>query len=436
LIQHQSRIASSSARSSVASPISPLNLDNSTGSFGAFLPGATRGTARPILRRESTTASSDCADEPAEQQHTDDARPTIRHRRSCLKFAVTPRPLQLQPTQSRGGPTSPRLLFDSPATSRRSSKQSEPDELKEEDEEDDNQDAEDDDELQVTTPGFGSDFGESDSDAGYREDSEDGFTSDEEDNMSLGESSRRWRPHLARWTAPPPPILSTSRRRVQMAECPSTTDDGEPGRARTRIRIHDDEERHYARKPTRHRSPPPQIRSAMENARPARPPAARSPSAAEFCRRRTGVARSPCPTSMFRRPPPVTRGWKSDDGSSRRDDQAVDATVKRIDTLQLGLGPRPVVTTETIPAGGSHCVKFQHHERELQELREGRESRERKYRKGSPRRSTSAGAPPRPFRLARRDSAPTMIDEVHVLTSATASACPRRGLKSVLRSHR
>jgi hypothetical protein len=322
------------------------------------------------------------------------------------------------------------------------------------DEEDEDEDQNDDQDQEVTTPGFGSDFG-SDSDAGYREDSEDGFTSDEEVlSLGVGSSSRsrRWRPHLAQWTAPPAPILSTPRSRAaQLADCPSTTDDGEPGRARTRIRIHDEDVHYRPSKPTRHHSPPPQIRRAIESGRPA-PPAARSPSAAELCRRRTGVSRSPISRSPYpsfgSNMPSAARGWKSDDGKSMRPERLiVDVVAEHLDTLQLGsrLAPsRSAAAVSTSTATTRSCVKFQVGERELSQLREGRQHREERskrhgcWRNRSPKHSNSNAStgPPRSFRLARRDSAPAKIDEVHVLASAEASACPRRGLKHVLRTAR
>lgn len=402
LIRSQSRLASCSS-----SPVKPISE----------LPPATPGAARPILRRGSATSETESHAEAS-------GSPTgLRHRRSCLKFAVTPRPLQLQGCSSRR-PSSPFRPLDWPALQRTSRPESDEEDESGDGNEDENDDENEEDEEEyeyeheIYTPGLGSDFGSSDSDAGYREDSEDGFTSDE----ALSVSPSRWRPHLTQWTAPPAPILSRSPRRPSAFDCPSTTDDGEPGaaraRTRTRIRIHDDGRERHRRKPTRHRSPPPQ-RSSIEGARPA-PPAARSPSAAELCRRRSGMARSPCPPKMI-------RGWRSEDGRAPKPEGA------NPDALALALA---LVPEAPRARADSSCVKFAPGEAALAELREGRE-RERRRRPSKKAlvrcHSAGAGAPPSAFRLARRDSAPAKIDEVHVLTSAEAGACPRRGLKHVLR---
>jgi hypothetical protein len=311
-----------------------------------------------------------------------------------------------------------------------------------EENEDDDEDDEDDDEAQVKTPGWCSDES---SDAGYREDSEDGFTSDEGD-LSLA-ASPRWRPYLAaRWTLAP--ILSTPRRRAALPDVAVTTDDGEPAipRSRVRVRIRDENDK-YTRKPTRHLSPPPAelLRDRSRSRTDRRPPAAaRSPSAAELCRRRSGVARSsPSPSEAT----PRLRGWKSDDGRA-----LLGARTSEVLALGRALcaSPEPEaaaaveVEVEADADSTAPSVKFVNHERELRALREARD----KDRRAARRRASVApptSGPALPFRLARRGSAPAApaaapaaarIDEVHVLTSAGAGACPRRGLKHVLRAAR
>lgn len=373
LIQSQCRISTLNGPLSPITPLSPAASPILQQAKFATFP---RGTA-PILRHDDSGSEGE---KLAEKQDAA-PRPTIRHRRSCLKFAVTPRPLQL-PTPKASH------RADSPPPP--SVPQARP-ESEEENEEEDGEDEDEDEE--VTTPGWASD-----SDAGYREDSEDGFTSDE-DVLSLAAGPSRWRGQVrsyTTWAAPPAPILSTSRRRIQIAECPSTTDDGEPGRARARIRIRD-EDNHEHRKPTRHRSPPPcGTRMSSDHGRPA-PPAARSPSAAELCRRRSGCPRSPCPDEGRPRAAflAAARGWRSDDGRSRVPEEQV----------------RP-------------AVKFELREAQLHELQQCRE-----HRRDDTTRPTA-------FRLARRDSAPARVDEVHVFTSAGAPSCPRRGLKNVLQAAR
>lgn len=296
---------------------------------------------RPILRRSSTGAVSN--DERPERPdlrlafgNLESVRETpspLQRKRSCLKFAVTPRPLP--PATST-------------ASSRRSSRTSplmEALSLEEDDEE-------------VATP-WDSD------DAGYQEDSEDGFSSDDDEDGML--SSHRWQHKSWKsWTptaVPPPPILAPRGSSVFAPE--STTDDADaPGPAPRRIRIRADDE---DGKCSRHRSPPPA--SHVPTADPA-PPAARSPSAYGLCRRRSGVTEAPTPN----------RGWRSDDATCR---------LGRLGR-KTSLGP---------------CVKFDAN-------LEARKSQA--------------------LSLARRESAPACVDEVHVLARQSQERCSVRGLRRVL----
>ncbi|RSH86383.1 uncharacterized protein EHS24_004633 [Apiotrichum porosum] len=405
LIQAQGRLTKSKTHSpcTTTPPARPMPCSSQF----ASLPRPPR--AQPILRRCSTSgaerlsglsgASGPSGDEGVKHTETVTslASVSIRHRRSCLKFAVTPRPLQLAAGSSQqqqqqqlstatacrphlsvatpqtpgaGPSTRPRInrvpsyrRSPPPAQSTGTSYDEETYAVAEEEEGDEEVDEE------VTTPGFGSD---ADS-AGYEEDSEDGFTSDDEDTvLSL---AGRWhhRPAFAPSFATPTPILAPAARRAALPDCPATTtDDGAAIEIRRppRIRIAAAGQEKYAC--PRHRSPPPTSVLEAHGPRPA-PPAARSPSAAELCRRRTGIARPPPPPSF--RPGTVCRGWKSDDGRGHHRNAA------------------PVAKPP--PRG----LRFQH----------------------------------------RRDSAPAApaVDEVHVLAAAVRAAChrdPRGGLKRVLRA--
>lgn len=242
LIQSQSRIVSASS--------SAANSPKSSSHFSS-LPHA-----KPILRRVSSghtsavTSGDDQSDleagkprrakpslaialgqrlEPlAERQGS----PEPAHRRTRLKFAVTPRPLQLA----------------SACSSQRASPEPS---FSEEDEYDDED---------LATPGF-----YSDSDNGYQEDSEDGFTDDDDEPFLPPAHWGQRRPSWTPYRAPSAPILQVAAMKLE---------------GRGRVRIDDDRS---ALKCSRHRSPPPESRMRVRNAA---PPAARSPSAFELCRRR------------------------------------------------------------------------------------------------------------------------------------------------------
>lgn len=178
-------------------------------------------------------------------------------RRTRLKFAVTPRPLQLA----------------SACSSQRASPEPS---FSDEDEYDDED---------LATPGF-----YSDSDNGYQEDSEDGFTDDDEPFLPPAHWGQR-RPSWTPYRAPSAPILQTAK-----------------PESRGRIRIDDDRS---AIKCSRHRSPPPEARVRVRDAA---PPAARSPSAYELCRRRGSTGQRPFLGYSGPRPEkPQSRGWRSDD---------------------------------------------------------------------------------------------------------------------------
>ncbi|CAK9780260.1 unnamed protein product [Cutaneotrichosporon oleaginosum] len=251
LMQSQAR------RSALTTPATTPGVSPTT------TPAPLPGTSRPILRRCSSGAVSDAhPEEPA-------AVEGLARRRSCLKFAVTPRPLQL-PNRSISATSSRRA---SGASSRLTSPRCATPALEEDDED------------EPATPAFDSD------DAGYQEDSEDGFTSDEDGPPLVPQA--QWPPAWGKQgaTPAPAPILWTAARRAADLAEPST-DDCEPVPRRARVRIRDEDTSTRARgRCSRHRSPPP---SHIEEL--TAPPAARSPSAADLCRRRSGAP-----------------GWRSDD---------------------------------------------------------------------------------------------------------------------------
>lgn len=334
LIQ-SSRIVSAS--SSVA------NSPNSSSHFSS-LPHA-----KPILRRVSSgqTSAITSGDEQSDLERSKSrAKPSLAialgqrleplaerqgspepaHRRTRLKFAVTPRPLQLA----------------SACSSRRASPEPS---FSDEDDYDDED---------LATPGF-----YSDSDNGYQEDSEDGFTDDDEPFLPPAHWGQR-RPSWTPYRAPSAPILQVSAK----PEC------------RGRIRIDDDRS---AIKCSRHRSPPPEARM---RAREAAPPAARSPSAYELCRRRGSTGQRPFLgySGPKPQPPSQSRGWRSDDAR-----------------------PQPQ------PSTGAQGVQAQ--------------------RARSLTHKTSAKE------LSRRDSAPARVDEVHA-AGETECSHPKGGLRKVLTAFR
>ncbi|BEJ15268.1 hypothetical protein CspHIS471_0410350 [Cutaneotrichosporon sp. HIS471] len=234
-------------------------------------------TSRPILRRCSSGAFSDAVIEESNQG--------LPRRRSCLKFAVTPRPLQLSNRSSVSAASSRRA---SGASSRLTSPRCATPALDEDDEEDD-----------LATTAFDTD------DAGYQEDSEDGFTSDEDGPplVPLAQWPATWTKQGV--TPAPAPILWTAARRAADVAEPSTDDCDEvvPRRSRVRVRYEDPKDSIRRGRCSTHRSPPPDSHVPEVEAEVSAPPAAHSPSAADLCRRRTGVT--------------AARGWRSDDCARR-----------------------------------------------------------------------------------------------------------------------
>ncbi|WVQ94976.1 hypothetical protein IAU59_002068 [Kwoniella sp. CBS 9459] len=259
------------------------------------------------------------------------------------------------------------------------------------DDDDDDEDEDDDDyvvESPLPIPGH-----ESDSDEGYQEDSEGGFTSEEDvDGEDHGDGTFTTAPrlrHRPSWAAGQWAATSrhtgalTPKRRVATIDSapayPTSTDDYEAGQAgpfdfvgfgapsstsnhpspgsgfrgrKTSIAIVANS-KPSSNRCTRHRSPPPPSRSraSSKSVAPA-PPAARSPSAAELCRRRgsasvqnertVGNANNASANASAK-----AKGWRSDDSAffpSRKSSIPMNSA-----TFQL---PSACTSTSTSAFGG------------------------------------------------------------------------------------
>lgn len=422
LIQSQSRRSMSGSvsagPSTCASPsaLSPQATGNGS-QYNSFSRASGISHSRPILRRASSGASGaedshrpsnasskahalalEAVLESVRERERDSspARASVSRRRSCLKFAVTcPQKKPAADTtlssvaSSRRTPpkfASPRIASPVP---------------------------------DVATPEFDS---ESD-DAGYQEDSEDGFEDSEEDDddeddddecLTLAAQSRRaWCPMWSPFAdaQPPAPILTTTPKRRQVSlvathvqHDASTTDDNadvievvpiNPAR-KIRIRIRDDERE--VKSCTRHCSPPP-AKILAGSCRPA-PPAARSPSAAELCRRRSGADCTPRERREHSPSPLRKQGWRSDDSV----------------LLALRGAPGAGATRRTRSPAPTRFVETSHLPSESDESR------------------PALSRKPSEVALRRRSSAPVKIEQVHALATVTSTQCPVNGLKSVLRA--
>ncbi|ODO05482.1 hypothetical protein I350_04533 [Cryptococcus amylolentus CBS 6273] len=370
----RSRQTSSTASTSGwPTPITP----STTG--GVF--SASEKPTKPILRRDTFSTSGeegardffqgfDLSVPPKvlEEGHEGAGR-VVKKRPSVLKFAVKPY-LPPSPTlKSPYAPSSPRSRSRSTSTSfsglssggqayggrspapPRVLGSAFDDEYDEDDDQDEGEEEDEDEEEEefvespIAIPGH-----ESDSDEGYVEDEEDGFTSDEEDPSTntftlFPKFSNRPTP-FAQPTASSSGHAHTSsqstfqgnstprRRGRTLPPCPPSTDDCDnadvsapfAGRKKRSISIVTDKP--STARCTRHRSPPPPSSTTaatregggLQKA----PPAARSPSAAELCRRRGSnaapMSAAPYPggsPSKIRLPQPQiqTKGWKSDDSA-------------------------------------------------------------------------------------------------------------------------
>ncbi|RSH91512.1 hypothetical protein EHS25_009811 [Saitozyma podzolica] len=323
--------APSSAGSSQPTPITPTNSNSRSGS-GSGIWGC-----KPILRRStacastSTSASEDnggngiggfmpkashpfnltSLEKVSEQNSsTTSVIPTLHGRRSCtLKFAVTRTvPVQVSSTAASSvRSTSRSRMSRSPAPVHAW------------------------DELPCALPVEIDD--ESDEDEGYVEDEEGGFTSDEDElGTFAGPSRMRWQPPFRPDLVLPSSPYGNPKRKMTV-EVYSTTDDNDndieddnaptprlnqPTRGRkVSISIVGLGGSRLVEKCSRHLSPPPPCLSpttylGAEDQIEA-PPAARSPSAAEFCRRRgSGVPRL---TRDHEQGCRQLRGWRSDDAA-------------------------------------------------------------------------------------------------------------------------
>lgn len=321
------------------------------------------GATKPILRRDTISAAeeggtrdgeSNVSKVPECDEQNVSNQPPLRRRPSALTFAVNPCPPMSprsinaqynQRTRSRSTSTSisnmSTLRSPPPSTPSWCSTHSEED--SEEDEDEENEDDDGFVESPIAIPGH-----EFDSDEGYHEDEEDGFTSGEDDavtgigtftNMAKFQNRPSWAE--TRWASPNVPStprrkFGSNREHAYPSYLPSTSDDGDveapiqPAyqRGRSSIRILTDKPSNS--QCSRHRSPPPPIITA--------PPAARSPSAAELCRRRgsagagasasasvSGIASARASGATVGPAKILTRGWKSDDAAffpSRREPQS------------------------------------------------------------------------------------------------------------------
>ncbi|WVF67380.1 hypothetical protein IAT40_002136 [Kwoniella sp. CBS 6097] len=304
--------------------------------------------------------------------------PPLKKRPSALTFAVTsPKapaqsqvqvPFQSQPqsrSRSRTGSISPIFSHDrtgagriaiSPPSRIPSWSTSETEEAEEEDDFDEGQeDDEDEDDYMVDSP-LPIPGHESDSDEGYQEDSEGGFTSEEDgDGEDHGDGTFTTAPrlrHRPSWAAGQWANASrhtgalTPKRRAATIDSalayPTSTDDYEAGQAgpfdfvglrgpsssnypsptsrgrKTSIAIVANS-KPSSNRCTRHRSPPPpsQSRASSKSVAPA-PPAARSPSAAELCRRRGSASVQNEGTLAHANSANASakaKGWRSDDSA-------------------------------------------------------------------------------------------------------------------------
>lgn len=319
-----SRQTSSATSSELPTPVTPDEYLSATGSVVA-------GGCKPILRRctasASTSASEDCGLGPvfrltstvggnaiAPERH-------LQRKKSCIQFAMAkptmsgcPRPLSRSPSCSRSGDRimrspSPISIWDN-----------------------------------IPTP-LPVDIEEEDSDdGGYVEDEEGGFTSDEDElGTFAGPSTYAWRRSAPRRGASEDPVASAShipRGSRSRSLDDETTDDNMSPHPPLRVFSRGRKvsiAANCAERCSRHISPPPPEFGVdvLDDA----PPAARSPSAAELCRRRaSGATRRPLPDAAAHR----LRGWRSDDPARAADaGRPAQATTKPPSILRCGSTAAP-----------------------------------------------------------------------------------------------
>ncbi|WVQ66771.1 uncharacterized protein L199_004962 [Kwoniella botswanensis] len=315
--------------------------------------------SKPILRRDtmmshSTSASEDGFGLGIRQLPLDRSRPAtidgqaptataapapaLKKRPSCLTFAVSS-PTPRSSGNAKAGPS--RSTSVSPTSSYTNGKMARSPCIKpnwskvrgqvereiQEDEEEEDEDEEDDDgdDVMVDSPLPIPGHGESDEeDQGYVEDEEDGFTTDEDDEAVNQREDRvfgNW--NTVEWNKEY--LITTPKRRntdfadMVPAHPMTSTDDNDvpqqgnmvsPRGRKTSICINTNT-KPSSNRCTRHRSPPPPTRSSSASYFSA-PPAARSPSAADLCRRRGSgsVEHTQSQTLTSSK-----KGWKSDDSA-------------------------------------------------------------------------------------------------------------------------
>ncbi|XAO26299.1 hypothetical protein I312_105135 [Cryptococcus bacillisporus CA1280] len=347
-------------RSSVTAPTPVTSngiLNQVEGNVGGTKPILRRGTISTAEEGGARDGESSVSRVPECAERNVTSQPPLRRRPSALTFAVNPC-LPVSPRSNAPYNQRSRSRSTSTSISNMSTRRSPPPSTpswcsthseEDSDEDEDEEDEEDDGyvESPIAIPGH-----EFDSDEGYHEDEEDGFTSDEHDavagigtftNMTKFQNRPLWaETQWAPRTSPNAP--STPRRKLGANRehaypyFPSTTDEGDaegpiqPANQRGRCSIRILTDKPSNTHCSRHRSPPPPIITA--------PPAARSPSAAELCRRRgsasagpgasasasaSGMAAARASGATVGPAKILTRGWKSDDAAflpSRREPQS------------------------------------------------------------------------------------------------------------------
>ncbi|WRT69969.1 uncharacterized protein IL334_006960 [Kwoniella shivajii] len=348
-------------------------------------PSPNRNGSKPILRRDlmSTSASEDNRDNhypfhpstdsgfglgisklPLQDTESEiPVLPALKKRPSVLTFAVSSpragpsRSTSVSPTStsSYANAKLPRSPCVKPNWGKVKGRV-ENEEIEEEEENDNDNDDGDEENYMIDSPlpipGCGQDESEEE-DEGYVEDEEGGFTSDEEENHHEMRSKPSWAD--ISWTNEY--VNNTPKRRsanIDQMEYPTSTDDcaitttSMIGHGRVTSPSSNLRGRKVSisivanTKPsssrcTRHRSPPPPIRASTISVA---PPAARSPSAADLCRRRGSASIERSDSQR------IKRGWKSDDHSLLPDSiyNQNQNQIQNHNCNRRGMSSRPIIS--------------------------------------------------------------------------------------------
>ncbi|WVW86437.1 hypothetical protein I302_108485 [Kwoniella bestiolae CBS 10118] len=341
LFQSTSIVAGNGSRKLIG-PTSPHSRSSSrNGSNSNVVIG---NGSKPILRRDtmSTSASEDNAgfglginrfpSTSTQNQETIvsgpcTVAPALKKKPSCLTFAVSS-PTPRSQSNAKAGPSRSSSTSVSPTSSYAGKLSRSPGmrpnwskirgQVEREIQEDDDEDENNEEECMVDSPLPIPGHGESDEeDQGYVEDEEDGFTTDEDEEVDprTDQLFGNWDGRKVEWNREYQ-LTTPKRRNTEILPGPTnymtSTDDNDisinpqnlisPRGRKTSICINTNT-KPSSNRCTRHRSPPPPIRStSLVSA----PPAARSPSAADLCRRRGSVEQGLISTR---------KGWKSDDSA-------------------------------------------------------------------------------------------------------------------------